>query len=282
MTRLNDRIVARMVMLCLAALLLAACEPQRPAYALTSAGRILGFDVAKPTKINSEVAVSGLGSGESLVQLDYRPANGAFYGLTSKARLGQVEPKTGAVTLVGTTAFTTETLVNPVIDFNPVVDRLRVIANEQNLRINPNDGTGATDTDAVYDSGDANSNRTPQLAGIAYDRNMSGAAVTTLFGLDVATQSLVRIGSKNGTPDSPNTGRLFTIAKLPVAFTTNAGFDIEPGGDTAYAVLASSGAGAVLYRLGLSTGSADRVDVIGKGDRTIISNRIHLEVQEQD
>jgi len=253
-------------------LLTAACEPQRPAYALTSAGRIISFDAAKPTKIKSEVSVRGLDSDESLVQLDYRPAADAFYCITSKARLCRVEPKTGAVTLVGNTTFSSETLVNPVIDFNPVADRLRVIASAQNLRVNPNDGQQAgTDTDAFYDGDDVNDDRTPQFAAIAYDRNQSGAAATTLFGLDVATQSLVRVGSRNGAPDSPNTGRLFTIAALPVAFTANAGFDIEPEGDVAYAALAASGTGAVLYRIGLTSGSADRVDAIGKGDRTIIS-----------
>lgn len=271
MNRPDNRVAVLVTLLC-AALLLSACEPQRPAYALTSTGRILGFDVSRPDKLDSNVAVSGLASDESLVQLDYRPANDAYYGLTSKARLCRIDPQTGAATQLGAAGFTSATLVNPVIDFNPVADHLRVIASEQNLRAKPNDGTlDGTDTKVFYDSGDVNHERTAQLAAIAYDRNISGASVTTLFALDVATQSLVRIGSKNGSPDSPNTGRLFTIASLPVAFTSTAGFDIEPGGDTAYVALAASGAGAVLYRLGLDSATTDRVDAIGKGDRTIIS-----------
>lgn len=254
------------------AMLASACEKQRPAYALTSTGRILGFDTAKPTKINTEVTVSGLASSESLVQIDYRPANGAFYCLTSDQRLCTVDPKTGAVALVSTTAFTTQDLVNPVIDFNPVADRLRVISSERNLRVNPNDPSQvATDAAVFYDSDDVNDDRTPQLAALAYDRNVNGASATTLFALDVTTRSLVRVGSKNGSPDSPSTGRLFTIGQLPVSFTLNAGFDIEPDGDTAYAVLSGGGAGAVLYRIDLGTGSADRVDEIDDGDVTIIS-----------
>lgn len=254
------------------ALLSAACEQQRPAYALTSTGRILGFDAAKPTKIDSDVRVSGLPTDESLVQIDYRPASDSYYCLTSERRLCTVSPETGAVRIVNATAFTTETLVGPVIDFNPAADRLRVIASEQNLRVNPSDGSLVTaDTDLFFDGDDVNDGRTPQLAAIAYDRNQSGATATTLFGLDVTTQSLVRVGSKNGTPESPNSGRLFTIAALGVAFTGSAGFDIEPDGDTAYAVLAASGAGAALYRINLSNGSADRVDVIDDGDRSIIS-----------
>ncbi len=254
------------------ALLSAACEKERPAYALTSTGRILGFDTSKPAKIKTEVRVTGLGTNESLIQLDYRPATGTFYGLTNMRRLCTVNPLTGVASLVGNDSFTADTLTNPVIDFNPVADRLRVIANEQNLRVNPADGTLAgTDTDVFYDSGDINDDRTPQLAALAYDQNRSGSSSTTLFALDVTTQSLVRVGSKNGAPDLPNTGKLFTVAKLPVTFTLNSGFDIEPGGDTAYAVLSASGAGAALYRIDLKDGGADRIDEIDDGDVTVIS-----------
>ncbi len=254
------------------ALLSAACEKERPAYALTSTGRILGFDTAKPTNIKTEVRVTGLGTNESLIQLDYRPATGTFYGMTNMVRLCTVDPVTGVASLVSNTAFTTETLTGPVIDFNPAADRLRVIASQQNLRVNPIDGTlAATDTDVFFDSDDVNDDSDPQLAALAYDQNRSGTSSTTLFALDVPTQSLVRVGSKNGTPDSPNTGRLFTVAKLSVPFTLNSGFDIEPDGDTAYAALSASGAGAVLYRIDLRSGVADRVDEIDDGDVTIIS-----------
>ena len=253
------------------ALLASACEKERPAYALTSTGRILGFDTAKPTKIKTEVRVTGLGTNESLIQLDYRPATGTFYGMTNQVRLCTINPVTGVASLVSNTAFTTETLTGPVIDFNPVADRLRVIASQQNLRVNPVDGTAATDTDVFFDSDDVNDDSAPQLAALAYDQNRSGGSSTTLFALDVPTQSLVRVGSKNGTPDSPNTGRLFTVAKLSVPFTASSGFDIEPEGDTAYAALSASGAGAVLYRIDLRTGAADRVDEIDDGDVTIIS-----------
>ncbi len=256
-----------------AALLNAACNKmERQAYALTSTGRILGFDTARPTKIRTEVRVSGLGTDESLVQLDYRPANRVFYGLSNQRRLYTLNPQTGVATLVSATAFTNEVLSNPVIDFNPKADLLRVIAGEQNLRVNASDGSLAgTDTDVFYANGDVNDDRPPRLAALAYDRNSAGAANTTLFALDVTTNSLVRVGSRDGAPDSPNSGRLFTVAAVPVSFTANAGFDIEPDGDTAYAALAASGAGAVLYRLDLRDGSADRLDPIDEGDRTIIS-----------
>lgn len=266
------------VLLTLLALSLSACESERKIYALTSSGKILGFDSSAPDRLDSEVSVSGLASGESLVQLAYRPANGLFYCLTSDERLCTVDPASGSVSLVSTQAFVEDGLPSAVIDFNPVADRLRVISGEQNLRVNPADGTlAATDTDLAYDEDDENADSTPKLAALAYDHNDAGASSTTLYGLDLNTQSLVRVGSEGGSPDSPNGGLLFTIAKTSVAFTANAALDIEPGGDTAYAVLGANGVGAALYRLDLSDGSADLVGSIDDGDRTIISLAVATE-----
>lgn len=254
-----------------AALALGACEKQRDIYVLTSAGRILGFSSTEPDSIDSSVTVRGLSGGESLVQLDYRPASDTYYCLTSEERLCTVDPKSGAVSLVSNLRITPDNLVSAVIDFNPVADLLRVIASQQNLRVNPSDATLAgTDTRVDFDNDDPNDGASPQLAAIAYDRNENGAGSTTLYGLDITTQSLVRVGSRGGAPNSPNTGRLFTIADLDTAFTANAGFDIEPKGDTAYAALAGAGAGAVLYRVDLSRGSTDRVGEIDRGETTVI------------
>ena len=261
----------RLPLLLLGALLLSACETERDIYVLTSTGRILAFDSDRPDKIDNEVSVRGLPSGESVVQIDYRPETGTYYCLTSEERLCTVNPDTGSAALVSSTKFTADNLVGPVIDFNPTVDRLRVIAAERNLRVNPNDGQLAAPADTVleYDNDDVNDDSDPRLAAIAYDENRSGAQSTTLYGLDVTTQSLVRVGGKGGTP-SPNMGRLFTVAELDVDFTANAGFDIEPDGDRAWAALAPNGAGAVLYRLDLSDGSADRIEEIDDGDVTVI------------
>lgn len=272
MTAPQSSVLQRAGLLALIVLCLAGCESERKIYALTSTGKILGFDSSAPDQIDSEVSVSGLSSDESLVQIAYRPATGGYYCLTSEERLCTVDPSSGSVSLVSTEAFSSVALPNAAIDFNPVADRLRVVSNVKNLRVNPADGSlQATDTDLAYDEDDDNADRSPQLAAIAYDHNDSGASSTTLYGLDVVTQSLVRVGSEGGSPNSPNGGLLFTIAKTAVAFTANAALDIEPGGDTAYAVLGANGVGAALYRLDLSDGSADLVGSIDDGDRTIIS-----------
>jgi hypothetical protein len=58
------------------------------------------------------------------------------------------------------------------------------------------------------------------------------AGRTTLYAFDFQYDSLDRVGSVGGTPDSPNTGRLTTLVK-PTAFFTTAGgmgMDVGPSG----------------------------------------------------
>lgn len=268
----------RVALAVLLAGLLSACETERKIYVLTDTGRILGFDSAAPDRIDSEVEVSGLADDEQLLQIDYRPANGLFYCLTTEERLCTVDPDSGRVNLVRELAFSEDSLSGPVIDFNPVADRLRVIASEQNLRVNPADGSlAATDTVVAFDEDDANAEREPRLVAIAYDNNRSDAGSTTLYGLDLTTRSLVRVGSEGGSPESPNGGLLFTVASLGADFTANSGFDVEPDGDTAYAALTPGGTGARLYRINLENGSADLVGTIGDGDASVISLAVRPE-----
>ena len=50
---------------------------------LTTTGTLVTFDSATPGTIGSNVAVTGLQTGETLVGIDYRPANGQLVGVGS-------------------------------------------------------------------------------------------------------------------------------------------------------------------------------------------------------
>src|SRR5436309_896480 len=65
------------------------------------------------------------------------------------------------------------------------------------------------------------------------------ATTTTLFGIDSNLDVLVRQGSVDGTPVSPNTGQLFTVGPLGVNTTNLVGFDISGTTGTAYAALST-------------------------------------------
>lgn len=255
----------------LAAVALSGCTKGRTAYALTSTGHLLQFGTGDPAKIKHEVTLSGLASGQSVVQMQFRPSDGRLYCVTNDALLCLIDTNTGAVSLVGSAAFVTDSLADSQIDFDPVADDLRLLATGKNLRVFPNTGLlESRDTAPVYAAGDTNSGVTPNLAGIAYSNNRAGASSTTLYALDQSTQSLVHIGSFGGSPNSAGSGLLFTVGSLGVSFGGSDGFDID-GRGTGYALLAPAGAGATLYTINLSTGAATQDGVLDKGDRTVIA-----------
>jgi len=259
----------------LALLCLAACQKNDTAhsiYALTSTGSIISFTTDKPGSITESHAVSGLASGESLVQIAYRPKDSVLYGITSNNLLVTVAPDTGVVSAVSGTAFTGDTLSGAAISFDPVQDELRIVATQYNLRV-ATDGTLLdSGTKLQFDSGDANSGVTPQIAAIAYDNPAADASSTTLYALDVTSQSLVRVGSASvGATSTVDAGLLHTIGTTGVSFTANAGLSVLSGDSTAYAALQQSGKGAALYAISLGTGAASSLGTIGGGGQTLIS-----------
>ncbi len=255
-----------------AALSLCACQSNYTAYALTSTGSIIKFDTSTPTTISATVAVSGLSSGETLVQLSYRPEDAQFYGITNDNLLCTVNADSGVATLVSSSAFSSDTLSDAAISFDPVQDQLRVVSTEYNLRVSSSGTLAASNTKLAFDGSDSNSGKTPQVAAIAYTNPAAGASSTTLYALDVTTQSLLRVGNSDASATTAvDSGDLHTVGSVGVSFTADAGLSIRSGSDTAYAALQQSGSGAVLYTIDLSTGAAAEVGSIGDGSQTLIS-----------
>ena len=218
----------------------------------TNGSSISRFDDASLGVVTS-VPITGMQAGETIVDIDVRPrpVSGAqlLYGVGSTSRMYTLNPLTGAATQVGAAGAFTLNGTAFGVDFNPTVDRMRVVSNtEQNLRLNPDTGAlAATDT-ALNPAGN--------VVSVAYDRNfdLSGTP-TTLFGIDSATGTLVRIGGVDGSP-SPNGGQITTIGSLGLGTNLNEaiGFDILPLGQ-GYASITTGGISR-LYSINLSTGAA--------------------------
>lgn len=84
---------------------------------------------------SNSVDLSGLDSDEEVIGLDYRPANGRLYLVTSMNRIYDVEnPSTGTATIVSTITGCTLSGATFGVDFNPVVDRLRIVSSMQRFR----------------------------------------------------------------------------------------------------------------------------------------------------
>lgn len=213
------------------------------AYAADASGKLYRFNPMTPQP--TMVDFQGLGMGEMIVGLDFRPANGQLLAISNMSQLYAVNPSNGMLTAIGDPLM-------PMIegdlvgfDFNPTVDRIRLVTNSgQNLRLHPDLGT------VVATDGDLNPG-TPMVSGAAYTNNIAGATTTELFVIDHMTGMLY-----SQTP--PNDGVLVPVGSLGITVTGENGFDIGGNSASAFAVL-TVGSQAGVYSINLSTGAASKV-----------------------
>jgi hypothetical protein len=243
--------------------------------ALTAGNTLLKFNSATPTTTSAPIAITGLQAGENIVAIDVRPSTGVLYGLSSQSRLYAINRTTGAATMIGTGPFAPAlTGTEFGFDFDPRTGLVRVTSDaDMNLRLDPvtglvvdsDAGTAGTQTDAplAYALADAHTGANPSVIGVAYDRIATGAA-TTAFGVDSTLDTLVRIGSADGTPNSANSGILTTVGNLGTDLTATAGLDIA-GNGTAFLGGVVVGGQSRLYSVNLTTGVATLVGDIGTG-----------------
>ena len=221
-------------------------------FVLTASNKLLSFDRATPATIRTTATVTGLQSGENLLGIVYRPADGQLYGVGSTGRIYTINGVTGAATLKSTLAADSADATAPYtalagtafgVDFNPVADRLRIVSNTgQSLRINVD--TGATTTDGNINGGAANT----AITAAAYTNSFAGTASTTLFVIDATNGTLY-------TQNPPNNGTLASPVALGITATAVAGFDIDARTNTGYAVMTVGGV-RNLYTLNLAAATA--------------------------
>jgi len=220
--------------------------PEAPFYALTSGNQLLALNVRSTNTPTANVTISGLPQGEQILAIDFRPATGQLYGVGSSSRLYIINPVTGASVALGTGPFSPALIGNAVgLDFNPTVDRIRLITNTgQNLRLHPETGAvAATD-------GNINGVVGAVIMGGAYTNNKSGAATTTLYEIDPVTDRLYR-------QDPPNNGTLADVGPLGLDITAVGGFDISPNGDAIASV--TFGGATELDQVNLTTGRLQKL-----------------------
>lgn len=235
----------------------------RTIYGIDNNNTLVAFGALKPSVITRTVAVTGLGTGENIVGIDFRPNDSTgkkLYGVSSSSKIYMIDTTSGVATMVGTMVFTPAISGSYFgVDFNPVPDRIRVHSNsEQNLRLNPLTGGGLADSLLAYDASDANAGANPNLTGTAYTNSVNPPPTTTvLYAIDSDKKILVKLAS-------PNNGKITTVGPLGVATTDLVGFDIVGADNMAYSSLSTAANGASgLYTINLSTGAATLVGTIG-------------------
>ncbi len=216
-------------------------------------GQTLSTFDSETLEVTSNQALVGFsGLGESLLSIDVRPATGELFGFTSSDRLVVIDPATGIGTGVGTVAGIPD-FIDPAIDFNPTVDRIRLISGTSNFRVNPNDASVVTDGTLAFGAGDTNAGSNVNVVSGAYTNSFPGSTSTMLFDLEANSDALV-------TQNPANDGTLQTVGGLGLnvgqGFT---GFDIGGASGAAFLIGNSGPAGPdtnALYGVDLDTGVA--------------------------
>ncbi|RYE13943.1 MAG: DUF4394 domain-containing protein, partial [Sphingobacteriales bacterium] len=210
------------------------------AYAVSSNNELLIFNPLAPTPVVKPI--TGIQSGESVLGIDMRPLNGQLFALGSTSRLYTINASSGAATMVGTGPLST--LLNGTdigFDFNPLVDRIRVVTNTgQNLRLNPDDGAALVDGSISLAGA--------KVSAAAYSNNFAGTTSTVLFDIDYESNKLFR-------QDPPNAGTLVEVGNLGVNVEAANGFDIGSKSGIAYGIFTVAGM-KNLYTVNLTSGAA--------------------------
>lgn len=224
--------------------LVATAAPAATLIGLTSDNRLLTIDTAKRTAVIGKK----IQSADKVLGIDQRPADGKLYGLTASGSLLIIDPKTGAATGAVRLAGTFDFGARPVVDFNPMADRLRVVAGANNLRINVETGQVLVDKALNIHAKDDLAGKPLQLAAGAYTNSFAGTKETDLYHLEFGSGAFVL-------QSPPNDGLLTTKGKLGVKIGADAVLDIVNLG----AVNKNLGymiAGGALYEIDIDSGKA--------------------------
>ena len=212
----------------------------------------------------SSITITGLGAGQTIAGIDYRSAAPRIlYAISNVGQIYTINARTGVATAVGTPPIPTISGVG--FDFNPVVDRLRIVTQiGQNIRANPDTGAlAATDGALAYAPTDPNAGAIATVAAAAYTNNVAGATTTTLYVLDTrGALAPTRLATQGNATVSPNSGQLFTVGSTGVASLGVAGFDIGSTGQAFATFTDPVSRVTSLYSINLGTGAATLVGAL--------------------
>ena len=265
--------------------------PGANAHVLINGNSIAAVATTFASGLEAALPLTGLNTGDTLVSIDRRPQNGFLYGLGYNAGAGTVQlysisPTTGIAAPLGATGtFIASDGVTPVpvgagagtafgMDFNPTVDRVRVVNSAgQNFRMNPNNGAFVDGTAGGVLNMDGGINGpTSGVQETAYTNSTANSTVTTQYALDLTTDALC-------IQNPPNAGTQTQCQTLSTPVDAVLGFDIAPGINVTTASAPANGSGVAVLKLtgqtnetlanvNLATGAVTALGPIGAGGIT--------------
>jgi uncharacterized protein DUF4394 len=237
-------------------------DSSRMLYATTDQNLLLQFNERAPDRLKDVQVISGLPGGVTLRGIDFRPATGDLYGVGSDSIVYRVNPQTGIAVAEGPAFAPALRGTSFGVDFNPTVDKIRVVSDAaQNLRLNVDEGT-VLSADKDLNPG------TPQVVAAGYTNSSFTAtkpAATQLFVVDAARDQLLL-------QNPPNDGTLTMPKRLGVDVGPQTGFDIAGADNTGYlATSTPRSRGSNLYRVDVTTGKTRQLGRIGGGKRLVVT-----------
>jgi len=191
------------------------------------------------------IATMATNSPSPLRGIDVRPANGMLYALGSDNQLYTLDQATGAASKVASLNKQLPGSGQAVIDFNPVADKLRMLAADgTSFRVNVETGEVVVDGSVAYAAEGPYAGKSAQVVAGAYNNAYAGTQATALYNVDLASSNLML-------QNPPNDGIQQAVGKI-VDGLQNAALDIASdgkGGNTAYLLT-----GTTLHTLDLTTG----------------------------
>ena len=231
----------------------------RVLFATTDQNQLIRFNSSNPDRLKDVRAITGLNNGASLVGIDFRPATGDLYGLSSDSIVYRVNPRTGIAVSEGPAVTPAPAGRFFGFDFNPTVDKIRVTSDAAvSPRLNVDEGTLLANDPALNPG-------MPRVVGSAYANSSFTASkplTTVLYAIDSASDTL--------SVQNPMTSTLTTVRRLPFDIQDQAGFDIA-GSDNVGYIATRANRGSTLYVVDPTTGRSRSAGRIGGGNRLVVT-----------
>ncbi|TYK43037.1 DUF4394 domain-containing protein [Actinomadura decatromicini] len=224
------------------------------AFGISADGTLVAaFKTDAPQVLDWVKNPTGLVTDTSLIGIDFRVQDGKLYVVGNAGGIYTVSLDAGSESTLTKVSQLTAALkgTNFGVDFNPALDRLRVISDAgQNLRHDLNTNTTAIDSPLSANN----------VAAAAYTNNdLNNDTATTLFDINADTDQVVI--------QSPtNNGLLVATGALGVNVAPNAGLDIhsvlsngKTVSNSAYGTFVAPNGASTFYTVDLLTGAATAV-----------------------
>ncbi|MES2819034.1 MAG: DUF4394 domain-containing protein [Pseudomonadota bacterium] len=225
--------------------------------ALGADGQLFKIDT-QSLKVTASMAAK---APAALRGFDVRPANGMLYALAADNQLYTLDLASGAATLAAKLNKNLPGSGQAVIDFNPVADKLRMLAADgTSFRVNVLTGEVVVDGTVAYAADGPYAGKTAEVRAGAYSNAYAGTKATALYTLDLATGNLML-------QNPPNDGVQQAVGMIAEGLKMTA-LDIASdgkGGNTAYLLT-----GKTLHSLDLASGKPTPLgDIAGLPDGII-------------